>query len=344
MASAAVLTRATRELVHGRALSTEHAFDAVSALLTEQAEPVEVTAFLTAMSAKRATAAELAATVRVILAAARPVPWHGPAVDVVGTGGDGSDSVNVSTVAALLAAAAGATVAKAGNRAATSRCGSADVLEELGVPVESIDLVPELLAEHRFAFLFSPAVHPVIGRLAPVRRRLGFRTLFNLAGPLANPVGLTGRLIGAADRGDQEVMAEAAAELGYDRTWIAHGHGGLDELTTSGPNRVLVVDGGTVTETVLDPAELELCPATAEDLRGGDTAVNARAARAVLAGAAPAPLLDTCLYNAAVVLHLADQAPDLPKALDLARRTVADGAATALLDALARTGPRSTGR
>ncbi|MER5865544.1 anthranilate phosphoribosyltransferase [Kitasatospora sp. NPDC002040] len=334
MAPATVLTASTRQLVLGRELDADSAFAAVSALLDATADPLDIATFLTAMSAKRPSATELAATVRVILAAARPVDWHGTAVDVVGSGGDGSDSVNISTVAGLLAASAGATVAKAGNRAATSRCGSADVLEELGVPLGPVELVPGLLDRHRFAFLFSPAVHPVIGRLAPIRRRLGFRTLFNLAGPLANPVRLHGRLIGAADRRDQDVMAEAAAELGLDRTWIVHGHGGLDELTTTGPNRVLAVDGGRVHERVLDPADLDLRPADADDLRGGDTAANADAARAVLAGTAPAPVLDTCHYNAAVVLHLAGLAPDLATGLALSRAAVASGAATELLLAL----------
>ncbi|MFD9125800.1 anthranilate phosphoribosyltransferase [Kitasatospora sp. NPDC059571] len=337
MAPAAVLGASTRQLVRGRALDADTAFEAVTALLAEDADQLDSAAFLTAMSAKRASATELAATVRVILAAARPVPWDGPAVDVVGSGGDGSDSVNVSTVAGLLAAAAGATVAKAGNRAATSRCGSADVLEALGVPIEPVDLVPALLAEHRFAFLFSPAVHPLIGRLAPVRRRLGFRTLFNLAGPLANPVRLTGRLIGAADPHDQDVMAEAAAELGLRHTWIVHGHGGLDELTTSGPNRVLTVDGGRVAESVLDPAGLGLAAAGADELRGGDALANADAARAVLAGTAPAAVADTCLLNAAAVLHLAGLADDLPAGLGLARAAVASGAARDLVEALAAT-------
>jgi anthranilate phosphoribosyltransferase len=335
MAPAAVLTASTRQLVLGRALDADTAFEAVSTLLDRGTDPVDAAAFLTAMSAKRPSATELAATVRVILAAARPVAWDGPAVDVVGSGGDGSDSVNVSTVAGLLAAAAGATVAKAGNRAATSRCGSADVLEALGVPIDSVERVPALLAQHRFAFLFSPAVHPLIGRLTPVRRRLGFRTLFNLAGPLANPVRLGGRLIGAADPRDQDVMAEAAAELGLRRTWVVHGHGGLDELTTSGANRMLTVDEGLISESEFDPAGLGLRPAGADDLRGGDTAANAAAARAVLGGTAPAPVVDTCLLNAAAVLQLAGLAADLPAALDLARGAIASGAALELLADLA---------
>ncbi|MCX5382360.1 anthranilate phosphoribosyltransferase [Streptomyces sp. NBC_00083] len=335
--SRTVLTSATKQLVLGRDLDAEAAGAAVSVLLAGDTDPLDAAAFLTAMAAKHPSATEVAATVRVILAAARPVQWPGPAVDVVGSGGDGSDSVNISTIAALIAAAAGATVAKAGNRAATSRCGSADVLEALGIPIEPLDQVPALLARHRFAFLFSQAVHPVVGRLAPVRRRLGFRTLFNLVGPLANPVPLGGRLIGAADHRDQEILAQAAAELGMRRTWIVHGHGGLDELSTSGPNRVLTVDGDTAAETKLDPADLGLRPASREDLKGGDTAANAAAALRILAGDAPAPLLDTCLYNAAVVLHLAELAPGLDAGLGLARLATSDGSALALVRALAAT-------
>lgn len=326
--------------MRGRDLSADTAADAVRALLDERAEEAEIAAFLTAMTVKRPGPVEVAAAVRVVRERAAPVAWDGPAVDVVGSGGDGSDSVNISTIAALIAAAAGATVAKAGNRAATSRCGSADVLEALGIPLGPVDLVPELLAAHRFAFLFSPAVHPAIGRIAPIRRRLGFRTLFNLVGPLANPVRLTARLVGAADRRDQMVLAGAAALLGMERTWVVHGHGAMDELTTGGPNLVVAVDGSRLTESVLDPADHGLRPATVEDLSGGGSEQNATAVRRVLSGDAPRPVTDTCLLNAAAALLLAGRAADLGAGLELARGAVEDGRATALVGALAAASAR----
>ncbi|MET7642398.1 anthranilate phosphoribosyltransferase [Streptomyces sp. NPDC005426] len=330
------LPAVTRDAVAGRTVSAEAARAAVAELLDETTDEVDAAAFLTAVAVGGATPVLVASAVEAVLAVARPVGWTGPAVDVVGTGGDGSDSVNISTLAALVAASAGATVAKAGNRAATSRCGSADLLEALGIDIDPGERITELLAAHRFAFLFAPALHPALRRLAPVRRRLGFRTLFNLSGPLANPVPLTGRLIGTATLQDQEVLAQAALLLGHRRTWVVQGFDGMDELTTAGPARVLQVDGGTLTAFTIDPAGLPLRPAGRAELAGGDAARNAVLARQVLTGTAPAPLLDTVLLNAAAALHLAGRADDMASALALARNAVARGAAAALADRLAR--------
>ncbi|MEU1351187.1 anthranilate phosphoribosyltransferase [Streptomyces sp. NPDC005775] len=330
------LPTVTRDAVAGRTVSAEAARAAVAELLDEATDEVDAAAFLTAVAVGGATPVLVASAVEAVLAVARPVAWTGPAVDVVGTGGDGSGSVNISTLAGLVAASAGATVAKAGNRAATSQCGSADLLEALGIDLDAGERIPELLAEHRFAFLFAPALHPALRRLAPVRRRLGFRTLFNLSGPLANPVPLTGRLIGTATLQDQEVLAQAALLLGHRRTWVIQGFDGMDELTTSGPARVLQVDGGTLTAFTIDPAGLPLRPAGRAELAGGDAARNAVLSRQVLGGTAPGPLLDTVLLNAAAVLHLAGRADDMASALTLARNAVEQGASAALADRLAR--------
>ncbi|MGW1224356.1 anthranilate phosphoribosyltransferase [Streptomyces sp. NPDC002530] len=341
MATALLTGRAlpgvTRDAVAGRTVSAASARDAVAELLDETTDEVDAAAFLTAVAVGGATPVLVAAAVEAVLAVARPVAWTGPAVDVVGTGGDGSGSVNISTLAGLVAASAGATVAKAGNRAATSPCGSADLLEALGIELDAGERIPELLAAHRFAFLFAPALHPALRRLAPVRRRLGFKTLFNLSGPLANPVPLTGRLIGTATRRDQEVLAEAAALLGHRRTWVVQGFDGMDELTTAGPARVLRVDGDTLTESTVDPARLPLRPAGREALAGGGPARNAELARRVLDGTAPDPLLDTVVLNAAAVLHLAGAADDLDGGIVLARDAVRRGAPAELAARLART-------
>ncbi|MDH6225211.1 MULTISPECIES: anthranilate phosphoribosyltransferase [Streptomyces] len=348
MAAALLAGRAlpavTRDAVAGRTVSPPAAREAVTELLDESTDAVDVAAFLTAVAVGGATPVLVAAAVRAVLAVARPVAWTGPAVDVVGTGGDGSGSVNISTLAALVAASAGATVAKAGNRAATSRCGSADLLESLGVGLDAGERIPGQLAEHRFAFLFTPALHPALRRLAPIRRRLGFRTLFNLSGPLSNPVPLTGRLVGAATRRDQEVLAEAAAMLRHRRTWIVQGADGMDELTTQGPSRVLRVDGGEPVEFTLDPAGLPLSPAGLADLAGGDATRNTVIARQVLAGDAPRPLLDTVLLNAAAVLHLAGAADDLAGGLALARDAVRRRAPAALVERLALSHTTQEGR
>ncbi|WP_274558675.1 anthranilate phosphoribosyltransferase [Streptomyces spiramyceticus] len=330
-----VLTAATRDVVAGRELPEEAATQAVAALLDASTDPVDAAAFLTALATGGVSAQLVAAAVRAVVAAARPVAWSGPAVDVVGTGGDGSNSVNISTLAGLIAAAAGATVAKTGNRAATSRCGSADLLEALGIDIDAGERIPALLAEHRFAFLFAPSMHPALRRIAPLRRRLGFRTLFNLSGPLASPVPLNGRLIGTADRRDQEVLAEAASLLGYRKTWVVLGAEGLDELTTRGASSVLAVDDGRVASFDVDPAHLLVRPAGRTDLAGGDPRRNETLARQVLAGAAAGPLLDTVLLNAAAALHLAGRAEDLGAGLTLAREAVSDGRAQALATRLA---------
>ncbi|MEV0744076.1 MULTISPECIES: anthranilate phosphoribosyltransferase [unclassified Streptomyces] len=331
------LPTVTRDAVAGRTVSSEAARAAVAELLDEATDEVDAAAFLTAVAVGGASPVLVAAAVQAVLAVARPVAWTGPAVDVVGTGGDGSGSVNISTLAGLVAASAGATVAKAGNRAATSQCGSADLLEALGIDLDPGERLTELLAEHRFAFLFAPALHPALRRLAPVRRRLGFRTLFNLSGPLANPVPLTGRLVGTATRQDQEVLAQAAQLLGYRRTWVIQGFDGMDELTTAGPARVLQVDGGELTEFTVDPAGLPLRAAGRAELAGGDAARNAVLARQVLDGTAPAPLLDTVLLNAAAVLQLAGHAADMASGIALARNAVRQGAPAALADRLALT-------
>jgi anthranilate phosphoribosyltransferase len=331
----AVLGAATRHVLAGRDLAPEAAREALTVLLDEHAEETDVARFLTALATKGASAIEVAETVRRVLAAMPAGPWPDGASDVVGTGGDGSGSVNISTLAGLVAAAAGAMVAKAGNRSATSRCGSADLLEALGIAIEPGPKgIAALLRRHRFAFVFTPAVHPRVGRLAPLRRRLGFPTLFNLAGPLANPVVTEGRVVGAADARDQEVLAEAAALLGYRRTWVVRSAGGLDELGTETTNRVLAVDDGVVTSFLVDPAELGLRPASREDLRGGDAVTNAAIARALVAGDASLALADVCVLNAAAVLHVSGLAPDLATGLAAARSALADGRARRLLDAL----------
>ncbi|GIJ24022.1 anthranilate phosphoribosyltransferase [Micromonospora lutea] len=335
------LRSAIRSAVAGTDLDAATATQALTAVLGGAAD-TDTAALLTALAAKGPSATEVAATARVVLAAAPAVTWTGPAVDIVGTGGDGSNSVNISTVAALIATAAGATVAKAGNRAATSRCGSADLLAALGVPVDPAPEVVDSLRRHRFAFLFTPAVHPAMRALAPLRRQLGFRTIFNLSGPLTNPVPLTARLIGAADAREQEILAEAAVELSGTPTWVVRSASGLDELSTAEPSRVIAVAKGRTETFHIDPRDLPVAPAGLDDLRGGDARHNAQIVRAVLAGTAPRPVTDTCLLNAAAALRLADLADDLDDGLELGREAISSGRAATLLADLRREPPAVT--
>ncbi|MFD9906464.1 anthranilate phosphoribosyltransferase [Streptomyces sp. NPDC059063] len=332
----ATLRAAAREAAAGRDLDGELAEVTARALLADGAGDAAAAALLTALARKGHAAGEVAALVRVVLAAAPHVPWDGTATaDLVGTGGDGSGSVNLSTLAALVAVAGGATVAKAGNRATTSACGSADLLEALGVPIAPGPLgIAGSLLRHRFAFIHTPALHTAVGRWTRLRRRLGIRTLFNLSGPLSNPVADGPRLIGVADPREQDVLAEAAHLLGHRRTWVVRGGEGLDEVSTACPTRVLEVTGSGVRPSVIDPAELPVRPARVADLKGGDTARAAALAEALLSGTAPDALRDAVAANAGVLLRLTGHAADLVDGVGRARDALASGAALRLLDAL----------
>lgn len=325
------LATLTRDVVAG------HAGDPVAAadlLLDPRTDLGEIGAYLTAKALRGAKAEDVVALARVMLSAAVPVPYHGVACDMVGTGGDGSDSVNISTLAALLAVATGATVAKAGNRASTSCCGSADLLEVLGIPVNpGPRAIADALNDTGFAFVLTPAVNPAVARLAPLRRSLGMPTLFNLSGPLTNPVATGARIIGVAKEADHEVMAEAAGRLGLYTAWLVRAQDGMDELSSRVPTKVIAVGAGDTRTFTLDPADLEVSAATVQDLAGGGALENARIARDLFAGRATAGLLDTCALNAAALLAAATNS-EIAAYLDQVRRAVTDGTVERLLTRL----------
>jgi len=321
----------TREVAAGRAGDP---VTAAALLLDPRSDLSEIGAYLTAKAQVAATPADVVALARAVLSAAVPVPYPGRACDLVGTGGDGSGAVNISTLAALLAVVAGATVAKAGNRAATSRCGSADLLEALGVPVDpGPQGIADGLRDTRFAFVLTPAVNPAVARLAPLRRSLGMPTLFNLSGPLTNPVATGARIIGVAKETDHEVMAEAAARLGLYTAWLVRAQDGMDELSTRVPTKVITVGDGDTRRFTVDPADLGVRAATAQDLAGGGPAENAHTARELFAGRANAGLLDTCALNAAALLAAATNT-EIAGHLDRVRQAVTEGAAERLLTRL----------
>ncbi|MFD0412834.1 anthranilate phosphoribosyltransferase [Streptomyces sp. NPDC127108] len=330
------LATLTKDVVAGRAGDPS----AAAALLLDPATPeTDAAGYLTAKAVSGARPADVEALARVVLAAATQVPFDGRASDLVGTGGDGSGSVNISTLAALIAAASGTAVAKAGNRAVTNRCGSADLLEHLGVDIDPGPAgIAESLRDNGFAFVLTSAVHPVVGKLAPLRRRLGFPTLFNLTGPLTNPVVTGARIIGVAGERDQTVMAEAAARLGLSPAWLVRADNGMDEISTSERTRILAVEDGMVRKFVLDPREVGAYQARPEDLLGGGPDTNAAIARTVLRGRASPGLLDTCALNAAAlttaVARPADPLGELMHQLKRMRATLADGVPLRLLTAL----------
>lgn len=281
---------------------------AMRQLLSGEATPAQLAAFLVALRSKGETVTELNGLVDVMLEFAAPISVPGPTVDVVGSGGDRLNTVNVSTMAAIVAAAAGATVVKHGNRAASSACGAADVLEALGVV---LDLTPQaqqkVVAEVGIGFLFAPHYHPALRHVGPTRRELGIATTFNFLGPLANPAQPRASAVGVADPRMAELMAGVFAARGHQGL-VVHGEDGLDELTTTTASTVWLFTGGQVVRTQLDPAALGVPRASLADLVGGDPPVNAQVVREVLAGV-PGPVRDIVLLNAAAAL-VADAGPD----------------------------------
>jgi anthranilate phosphoribosyltransferase len=325
---ATVLTR----LVQGEHLTGDVAEQAMARIMAGDATPVQIAGFLMALRAKGETSEEIAGLVRTMRAYAKRIEPGGPVVDTCGTGGDRAGTFNVSTVAALVTAGAGITVAKHGNRAASGRCGSADLLEAWGV---EIDLPPAgveaCLAEVGIGFCFAPTFHPAMRHAVPARRELGVPTVFNFLGPLTNPAGAQHQTIGVADPVMAPKMAQVLATLGTTHALVFHGQDGLDELTTTGPSTVWEVRAGAVDEWTFDPADHGIPRARLEDLRGGDVEDNRRIAEAVLAGA-PGPARDIVVVGAAAALRAADRADSWPDALAVARAAIDSGAATGVLD------------
>lgn len=293
------------------------------------ADPVRA-GVLVALRAKGETADELRGLALAMRSAARAVgPVAGEVLDTCGTGGDGTGSVNLSTAAALVVAAAGLRVAKHGNRAVSSRSGSADVLEAMGIPLTGDPVTAGLrLRRYGFVFLFAPAFHPAMAALADLRRTLGTRTVFNLLGPLTNPARPTLQLIGAADPAAAELLARASVGL-VPRAYVVHGADGWDEATPVGPFLRFGVDGDRVIREIVDPMAYGVPRCTADDLRGGDAADNARILARVFAGER-SPVRDAVVLNAALALELAGRSAPVPDAI----RAIDSGAVARLVEGL----------
>jgi len=302
-----------------------------------RASPVAAGALLVALRTKGETAGEIAAAARALLARAVLVPCDDPrTLDVCGTGGDGAGTFNVSTAAALVVAGAGVPVAKHGNRAASSRAGTIDVFEALGVRADlPIPDAARVLREVGIAPFFARRAHPAMAALAPVRAELGIRTLMNALGPLLNPAGVKRQLVGVYDRALLATLAAALRELGAVRALVVHGADGLDEITVTGRSFAVELHEGRLVDRTIEPEALGIPLARPEDLRGGDAAENAALVRGVLAGE-PGPRRDVVALNAAAALVVAEAALDLAEGLSLARRSIDSGAAAARLDALVR--------
>ena len=312
------------------ALSADESAAAMRSIMEGEATPGQIGAFLMALRTKGETVDEMEGLARTMLEFASPVAAPEPVIDTCGTGGDRSGTFNISTVAAIVVAGAGVRVAKHGNRAASSHCGSADLLESLGVTID-LDAagVERCLAEVGVAFMFAPRFHPAFGHAGPVRRELRVPTAFNFIGPLSNPARPYAQVVGVSDERMLPLMAEVLARRGV-RAKLFRGEDGLDELTTTGISAVYDVKNGAVRETHLDPDAVGLPRARPEDLLGGDAEASAAIARAIIEGER-GPRRDVVLLNAGAALEVAGFAADLREGMATAARSIDDGDAVRTL-------------
>jgi anthranilate phosphoribosyltransferase len=330
-----MIQQALIRLLDHESLPMDEAQAVMDEIMEGRATPAQIGAFLIALRLKGETEDEVAGFAAAMRARAVHVPVRdgGVLVDTCGTGGDGRHTFNISTTAAFVAAGAGVRIAKHGNRAISGACGSADVLEALGVNIQlGPQDVARCLDEAGVGFMFAPLYHPAMRHAGPVRRELGVRTVFNLLGPLTNPAGANTQLLGVADGRAARIIARALARLGTRHALVVHGGGGLDEISLSGPTLCYEVRAGQdEPETfTISPAEFGLTPAPVEAVHGGSAAENAPQLQAVLDGA-PGPHRDISVLNAAAVLYVAGHAPDLETGVALAAESIDSGAARAAL-------------
>jgi anthranilate phosphoribosyltransferase len=320
------------KVVEGRSLRETEAAAAMLDIVEGLATPSQIAAFATGLRMKGETAEEIAGLARIMRRYALRVEAGPEAVDIVGTGGDGGMSFNISTISALVTAAAGGRVAKHGNRGVTSTCGAADILEALGI---AFDLPPDAVAtcveETGFGFMFAPIYHPAMRHAIAPRREIGVRTVFNLLGPITNPAGVSSQVTGVAVASVAPTIAEVLRLLGSRRALVVHGSDGLDELSIAAPTTVYDVADGTVREYEVTPEAVGLKRAAPEAIRGGTVETNLRLAQAVLAGEHGAPR-DAVLLNAGAGLVVAGLADDIPAGIQLAAESIDSGAARAKLE------------
>jgi anthranilate phosphoribosyltransferase len=331
-----MIQKALQRLLDGHDLTRDEAREVMSGIMRGEATPAQIGGFLIALRVKGETPNEIAGCAEAMREHVLAVrPQRDDLVDTAGTGGDGARTINISTAAALVAAAAGAAVAKHGNRAVSSASGSADVLEALGFSLEQEPpRIARSIDELGFGFLFAPTHHPAMRHAAPVRRELATRTVFNVLGPLTNPAGARAQVVGVYSPQLVRTIAEVLAALGARRAFVVHGAGGIDELSPVGPNLLCEVVDGEVREREIDPeSELGVPHCTIEELRGGSPAENAQAIRDVFDGA-DGGRRSAILLNAAGAIAAGGHAEDLREGLELAREAIDSGAASARLEEL----------
>jgi anthranilate phosphoribosyltransferase len=323
-----------QKVASGAPLEEDEIQAALEAMMSGVATPVQMAAFLMALRVRGETISEITGACRLMRSAMVPVEAPPDAVDIVGTGGDGHGTYNVSTCAALVAAGAGVPIAKHGNRSVSSLSGSSDVLTALGVKLDvSPETIASTISSANVGFMWAPMHHPAMKHWAPVRAELGIRTLFNLLGPLSNPANVKRHVVGVFHEGWVEPLAEVLKKLGSVHAWVVHGSDGLDELTTTGKTHVAELKDGDISAFDVTPDLAGLPVATLADLKGGDASVNAIAIQEVLRGKA-GPFRDIVLMNAAAALIVAGKAANLADGVDRAMRAIDGGAAAQALEKL----------
>ncbi len=329
-----MIKEAIQALVSGRSLTVEEAASVMEEIMQGEATPAQFAAFVTALRLKGETADEIVGLARTMRAKAIPVITNEPVVDTCGTGGDGAHTFNISTTAAFVAAGAGLKVAKHGNRAMSSQCGSADVLEALGVRIDlNAAQVQRCLEEVGMGFMFAPVFHPAMKYATAPRREIGIRTVFNILGPLTNPAGARSQVFGVADETSLEKLASVLRGLGGQHALVVHGEDGLDEITVTGKTRVCELNNGSIKSYSISPEDFGLPRAGLDDLRGGTASENAARLRRILAGA-PGPQRDAVVMNAAAVLLAGDRVETLQQGVALAQEVIDSGHALAKLEQL----------
>jgi anthranilate phosphoribosyltransferase len=323
-----------QKVATGASLSEDEIGDAFETMMSGVASPVQMAAFLMALRVRGETIPEITGASRLMRARMLPVEAPPESVDIVGTGGDGHNTFNVSTCAAIVAAGAGVPIAKHGNRAVSSLSGASDVLAALGVKIDLPPLaISRSIAKSGVGFMWAPMHHSAMKAWAPARAELGVRTILNLLGPLANPAGVKRQVVGVFNAAWTEPIAEVLQNLGSVHAWVVHGSDGLDEITTTGPTRVTELKDGKIHTFEVRPSDAGLPPATLEDLKGGDATVNAAAIRQLLAGERGA-FRDIVVLNAGAALIVGGKAADLREGAEKAARAIDDGSAAQALDKL----------
>ncbi len=322
------------KVARGETLDAEEAAEAFDIIMSGEATQAQMGAFVMALRVRGETTEEVTGAVKTMRAKVLAVEAPPEAMDLVGTGGDAKGTYNISTCAAFLVAGAGVPVAKHGTVSISSKSGSADALRALGVKLEvGPETVARAVREAGIGFMFAPAHHAAMRHVAPVRKELATRTIFNILGPLANPAGVKRQMVGVYDARWLRPFAETLKALGSTAAWIVHGSDGMDEITTTGPTKVAALAQGVIREFEIVPEDADIPRARPEDLEGGDGTENAAAIRRVLAGE-PGPLTDIALLNAAAALVVAERARDLDEGVAMARKSIASGSARAALEKL----------